>query len=69
MIANKLTTKCERCGAKAEVEVVPDDWQDAPASFTITRTCFGACPKTYASVTPQQMHEITRRPLTGWAQG
>ena len=67
MIPNKLTIKCERCGSDAVLEVVPDGWDDTPASFTITRTCRGSCPKGYSQVTPEKMHELTGRPLSGWS--
>ena len=69
MINNKKTVKCEKCGNKAELEVVPDDFDDAPARFTITRTCSSACQKLYISVSPQEMHDEFGLPLTGWSSG
>ena len=33
----KKKVKCEKCGMDAELEVVPDGFDDAPATFTITR--------------------------------
>ena len=41
MNPNKKTVKCEMCGSDAELEVVADGFDDAPTSFTITRTCSG----------------------------
>lgn len=67
MVPNKLKTKCEHCGLEAEIEVVPDGWADAPASFVITRTCHGPCEKAYMPVTAQEMHKITGLPLSGWS--
>jgi hypothetical protein len=46
--------------------VVPDDWNDAPAGFTLTRECFGRCVKTYKKMTPAEMTELTNLPLSGW---
>ena len=70
MIRNRKTDKCEICGSDAEVHVVAVGFDDAPASFTITRTCRGQrpCEKTYRQMPAQQMHETTRLPLTGWSQ-
>jgi hypothetical protein len=68
MINNKAAIKCERCGSKAELLVVADGFDDAPKSFTITRTCSGGCPKGYAPVTAQEMHERTGLPLSGWSE-
>ena len=67
MNPNRLETTCDKCGAKAVIEVVPDGWDDAPERFTITRTCSGACPKSYRPVTSSEMHEITGLPLSGWS--
>ncbi len=67
MNPNKKKVKCEKCGSDAELEVVPDSFDDAPATFTITRTCSGQCPKTYQRMTAQEMHEKTGIPLTGWS--
>ena len=67
MNPKKKTIPCERCGAKAELHVVPDDREDAPAKFTITRECSGVCPTTYLPVTPEQMRDLTGLELTGWA--
>ena len=68
MIHNRKTDKCEICGSDTEVHVAADDFDDAPASFTIKRTCGGPCEKTYRRMTAQQMHETTGLPLTGWSQ-
>lgn len=68
MIHNRKTDKCEICGSYAEVKVVADGFDDAPVSFTITRTCSGPCDKTYRPMTAQEMHETTGLPLTGWSQ-
>ena len=68
MIHNKRQTKCEKCGADAEEEVVADGFDDAPATFVITRTCSGHCQKTYMPMTAHQMHEATGLPLTGWSR-
>lgn len=68
MVPNRRTTTCERCGGDAVDEVVPDGWDDAPANFTITRTCKnGPCSKTYTKLTAQQMHDLTGLPLSGWS--
>ncbi|MEQ1864537.1 MAG: hypothetical protein ABL996_07770 [Micropepsaceae bacterium] len=67
MVPNKKNIKCERCGSNALLEVVPDGFDDAPASFTITRTCSGHCPKAYGPVTAQEMHDKTGLPLNGWS--
>ena len=67
MIHNRKTGKCEICGSDAEVHVRAEDFDDAPASFTITRTCSGPCEKTYLGMTAQQMRETTGFPLTGWS--
>jgi hypothetical protein len=64
---NRKSVRCEVCGSRAELQVVPDDWNDAPASFTITRECTGGCGKTYTPCTPQRMQELTGLPLTGWS--
>ena len=48
----------------AELEVVADGFDDAPTSFTITRTCSGPCEKTYCPMTAHQMHERTGLPLS-----
>ncbi len=66
MMPNKKTITCEICGSEAELEVVPDGFADAPASFTITRTCTGGCRKIYIPMSAQKMHEETGLPLTGW---
>ena len=67
MIHNRKTGKCEICGSDAEVHVRAEGFDDAPASFTITRTCSGPCEKTYLGMTAQQMHETTGLPLTDWS--
>ena len=68
MIHNRKTDKCEICGSDADVHVVADGFDDAPASFIIKRTCSGPCEKTYRPMTAQQMHETTGLPMTGWSQ-
>ena len=45
MNPNRKTVKCELCGSDAELLVVSDGFDDAPTSFTITRTCSGPCEK------------------------
>ena len=62
----KKKIKCEKCGSDAELEVVPDGFDDAPAAFGITRTCSGPCQKAYGHMTAQEMHKKTGLPLTGW---
>jgi hypothetical protein len=57
---------CEKCGAAATASVTPADWDDAPKSFTLTREC-PVCGKSYMPLTPEQMHESTGLPLTGWS--
>ena len=66
MVPNKKRIACEGCGSEALLEVVPDGFDDAPARFTITRTCSGGCKKTYAPVTAQKMRELTGLPVSGW---
>jgi hypothetical protein len=66
MVPNKKTIPCEICGSEALVEVVPDGFYDAPASFVITRTCSGSCKKAYSPMSAKQMHELTGLPLSGW---
>ena len=58
---------CAKCGFDATVAVAADDWDDAPKSFTLTSDC-RVCGKSYApGLSPEQMHELTGLPLTGWA--
>jgi len=57
---------CETCGRESTVEVRPDGFDDAPVSFTISRTCSGFCPKAHASLTPEENHKLTGLPVTGW---
>jgi len=66
MMPNKKTITCEICGREAELEVAPDGFANAPASFTITRTCSAHCKKTYMPVSAEKMRELTGLPLTGW---
>ncbi len=66
-IKNQRELPCERCGSKSEVKVVADGWDDAPESFTITRTCSGGCTKTYTQMTAAKMHAAFNLPLTGWS--
>ena len=61
------TVPCERCGLDATLEVIADDWDDAPASFTLKRTCGGPCRKTYTRLSPQEMNRLTGIPATGWS--
>ena len=63
----EISVKCELCGSDAELLVVSDGFDDAPTSFTITRTCSGPCEKRYLPMTAQEMHERTGLPLTGWS--
>ena len=63
----KRKTQCQSCGSDAEEEIIADDWEDAPASFTLRRTCNGPCKKSYLRMAPNEMHELTGRPLAGWA--
>jgi len=67
MVPNTKQTKCEKCGKDAIFKVNPDDWDDAPKGFTITRECSGRCHTTYMPVTPEQMHELTGLPVSGWS--
>jgi hypothetical protein len=67
MVPNKRDVACPRCGGKAELEVVADGWDDAPASFTLTVTCSAGCPKGYIPVSAQEMHEKTGLPMSGWS--
>ncbi|HYT76901.1 MAG TPA: hypothetical protein VEL79_19250 [Vicinamibacterales bacterium] len=67
MVPKKKTIECEVCGSKATLEVVPDDWKDAPASFTITRTCSARCKKTYMPVSAEKMHDLTGLSTVGWS--
>lgn len=69
MINNKTTKPCERCGQPADAQVVADGFDDAPESFTITRTCSAGCTKVYvAGVTPEEMRASTGLPLAGWSE-
>ena len=66
MIPNKKTVSCEKCGQKAVLEVVPDGFNDAPKSFTITIACSGLCKKVYCPMMAQEMREEFGLPLSGW---
>ena len=66
-LKKKRKVECETCWRNAVQEVVADDLDDAPANFTMTRTCSGQCPKTYLYMTAQEMHKQTGLPLTGWS--
>ena len=51
---------CEGCGAAAELEVIPDGFDDVlPGSYTLTRTCSGSCPKAYSPLTAEQASALT----------
>ncbi len=67
MNLNRKTIKCEVCGSDAELAVIGDSFDDAPASFTVKQTCSGKCGKAYRPMTAQEMHEKTGLPLTGWS--
>ena len=67
-IINKFQVKCEKCGNTAEIHVVADGFDDAPARFTVTRTCGGGCSKTYTPLTAQQMNETFKLPMVGWEE-
>ena len=67
MNPNKKSVKCENCGSDSVLEVVPDSFDDAPAGFTVTRTCSGQCQKAYWPMTAQEMHKRTGLPVTGWS--
>ena len=45
MNPNRKTTECEVCGGNAELQVVPDGFDDAPKKFTVVRKCSGGCKK------------------------
>ena len=66
MNPNKKSVKCDNCGGDAELVVVPDGFDDAPATFTVTRTCGGQCQKAYCQMSAQEMHKRTGLPVTGW---
>jgi len=55
------------CGLDATLEVVADDWDDAPAGFTLKRTCSGSCGKTYTQLSPQQMNSLAGILTRGWS--
>ena len=62
----KKATKCERCGLPAELEIVQDGFEDTPKLFTLVRTYSGFCEKAYEPITAQEMHRLTKLPLSGW---
>jgi hypothetical protein len=68
MINNKWQGKCDICNGPAEIHVVADGFDDAPSSFVITRTCERGCKKVYVPVSAQEMHQMTKLPLSGWSQ-
>ena len=68
MTPKKTTVNCATCGLPAVLEVVPDNFDDAPESFTLTTTCSGACPNRYVTMSAQEMHKTTRLPLSGWSR-
>ena len=67
MNPNRKTTKCEVCGGNAELQVVPDRFDDAPKKFTVVRKCSGGCKKIAWPMTAEKMSEMTGLPLTGWS--
>ena len=68
MITNGRKVKCPTCGGEALETVHADDFEDTPASFSFTLTCKRGCPKQYdAQKSPQEMHERTNLPLSGWS--
>jgi uncharacterized protein (DUF983 family) len=62
---SQINIKCERCGLDAVARVTADEWNDTPASFTITREC-RVCGKSYDTMTAQDMHELTGLSKAGW---
>jgi hypothetical protein len=68
MINNKKTVSCERCGGPADLLMVADGFDDAPASFVMTRTCHRGCEKLYVPMTAKEMHDSTKLPLQGWSE-
>lgn len=66
MIHNKTTGGWLRCDGPADVTVHADGFEDTPPSFTMRITCKGRCEPTRIPMTPQQMHEKTNLPLSGW---
>ena len=67
MNPNRKTVKCETFGIDGELLVVPDGFDDAPRSFTITKTCSGPYEKRFMPMTAQEMHDRTGLPLEGWS--
>jgi len=63
---NQLRVKCAACGADAILEVIPDGFDDAPATFVMTHTCSGSCRKLYDPISAEEMNRRTGLPLTGW---
>ena len=54
----KMKVKCERCGLDAEVEWVPEGWDDEPEEYQRVRTCTGGCAKTYTLTTAQEVRGL-----------
>ncbi len=61
----RVTTTCDRCGGKAEAEVVPDDFSDRPATFTRAERCNAGCPPNYVPMTREQAFEMTKHAYDG----
>ena len=63
----KSTTVCDVCGASAVLEVIPDGAGHTPATYTLTRTCSGACPVTNRALTPEEATALTGHAWDGAA--
>ena len=57
----KKPVRCDECGARAELEIVPDSFDEKPESFTLTRTCEGACKTTYLKLTLEEAEQLAGR--------
>ncbi|MCL4294076.1 MAG: hypothetical protein KJ056_13820, partial [Acidimicrobiia bacterium] len=65
MINNRMTIKCERCGASAHLFVHANGFDDAPESFTMKEECTARCAPRYQPMSAEKMHERTGLPLAG----
>lgn len=61
----KIATACPKCGAPAEGEVVPEGFDDNPATFTLSITCKGRCGRSVDQLTAQQARDLTRHSYDG----
>lgn len=67
MINNKIQGRCETCSRPAELHVVADGFDDAPATFTVKRMCGGGCKDNYTQMSAKDMSYVFKLPLSGWS--